>query len=428
MAPSGQDTTRASSRVAANDNDLFKKAAKAASDLRTNKVTAITDTAKDNIAAIIDELIKKAKRTATTNATNTTTAETETAKKTSAEAGTQTDEPTITVNQSDVQAIDKKQDLIINLLQRDKTYAEAISGTRPVATQQRQQTSPMATERINKARKELSQYEISLTTSEAAKDIQERIQSAAHKNIMKALQEAIDEAKLEGNPQLEAVTKLGRGIVRMRVITKDGAKTIREANNINWNTAYAGIQIYKPRYGFVIHGVPVQAINLEPGYENSKEYENTIDEWQKENANRNNVTITCIKALTRRKPRTENIRKKHQSIIVFTDDTEAADRCIGNSFIIESQSLAAEKYAPHLQLKQCYKCHKFGHTAYNCIKKAQCGKCSHDHPTAECTTDDRRCINCGGDHEAWHIKCPERSIAGEKAQDERERQSPFFLQ
>lgn len=422
MVPSGQDTARTSSRIATNDNDLFKRAAKAASDLRAKKLTQL---AKDDIATVIDELIKKAKQTTTATSSNTTTAETETAKKTSAEAATQTEEPVIAVNQSDIQAIDKKQDLIINLLQREKTYAEATVGPRP--TNQHQQTSPMATERANKARKELSQHEISLTTSEAAKGIQELIQSAPHKNIMKALQEAIDEAKLEGNPQLEAVTKLGRGIVRMRAITKDGAKAIREANNINWNSAYAGIQIYKPRYGFVIHGVPVYAINLETGYENSKEYENTIDEWQKENANRNNVTITGIKALTRRKPRTENIRKKHQSIIVFTDDAEAADRCIANNFIIESQSLVAEKYAPHLQLKQCYKCHGFGHTAYNCIKKAQCGKCSHDHPTAECATDERRCINCGGDHEAWHIKCPARSIAGEKAQDERERQSPFFL-
>jgi hypothetical protein len=284
-------------------------------------------------------------------------------------------------------------------------------------------------ERLNKARKERTQYEINLTTSEVERSIQDLIQTLPAKNIKTTLQEAIDNAKLEGNPQLEDITKLGRGIIRIRATTKDGAKAIREATNIDWDlTTYTGIKIYKPRYGIVVHGVPVHLINLEPGCEDTTEYKSTIDEWQTENTNRNSIKIMGIKALTRRKPRTETIRKKHQSIIVFTEDAEAADRCIRQGFIIESQSYEAEKYAPHLQLKQCYKCHGYGHTAYNCAKKAQCGKCSHDHPTAECATNERKCINCGGDHEAWHIRCPVRSIAGDKAQDEREKQSPFFCE
>jgi hypothetical protein len=275
-------------------------------------------------------------------------------------------------------------------------------------------------ERLNKARKDLSQHEISLTTIDVDTTTQKLIETTPHKDIAKNLQEVIDNANLEGKPQLEAINKLKRGIIRMRAATKEGAKTIKEAN-----IAYAGIKVYKPRYGIVIHGVDIWSINLEPGYEDQVEYKDTVNEWQKENAKRNNITIVNIKPLTR-KPRSEHIRKKHQSIIVFTEDAEAADRCILSGFLIDSQSFAAEKYAPHLQLKQCYKCHGFGHTAYNCVKNERCGKCSHDHPTAQCTSDERKCVNCGGSHEAWHIKCPTKSQAGDMAQDERERQSSLF--
>ena len=210
----------------------------------------------------------------------------------------------------------------------------------------------------------------------------------------------------------------------MRAITKEQAKAIREAN-INWNGAYPGISIYRPKYGVVIHGVPARAINFNPGYEETDEYKSTIIEWQAENENRNNVNIASIKPL-RQKAGTE--RKKHQSIIIFIDNAEAADRCILNNFLIESQSFRAEKYAPHLWVTQCYKCQNFGHIVKNCDKEEQCGKCSGPHPTAECTSNEHKCANCHGTHTAWHLECPARNIAGERVQASREEQSPLFCE
>ena len=302
-------------------------------------------------------------------------------------------------------------------------YVQALAASRP-ANQQQQQQTPAAAELLSKARKELSQQEINLTTADAAKGIQEMIQSIPHRTIIKALQETIDNANLEGKPQLEDVTKLRRGTIRMRATTREGAKAIKEAN-IDWNKAYAGLKVYKPKYGIVIHGVPVWELNLDPGYEETDEYKDTIDEWQGENANRNNITIANIKPLSR-KPRTDHIRKKHQSIIVFTEDAEAADRYIARGFLIDSQSFQAEKYAPHLRITQCYKCQEFRHTASKCNKKVRCGRCSPNHLTTECTSDECKCANCGGHHEAWPLKCPTRRNAGEQAQEEREKESAFF--
>jgi hypothetical protein len=424
MATSGQAATRTSSRNtnATNDKDLINRAEAILAKSMQNK-TSISGKSKNDLEAILDELITRLKRPSPTTTTTVTAASTEPAtqtKKTGIDQATQTDEPTIVVCQSDINAINKKQDLIIKLL--DKTYAQAAAGPQPI-TQQRQQT-PAITERVIKAKKDLAQHDISLTTLEAARTVQETIQDLPPKNIMAALQEAINDANLEGKPQLEGVNKLRRGVIRMRAVTKEGAKAIREAN-INWDKAYEGIKAYKPKYGIVIHGVPSYSIDLEPGHTDQNDVQDIINKWQDDNANRNNVTIVGVKPLSR-KPRSEYARTKHQSIIVFCDDAEAADRCIINGFLIDSQSLKAEKYAPHLQLKQCYKCHEFGHTAYNCAKNDQCGKCADNHPTSHCTSDTLKCANCGGPHEAWHFKCPTRCVAGNIAQDERERQSPFF--
>jgi hypothetical protein len=419
-AASGQAAPRTSGRTTrtTNDNnDLFTRAEAASKQLSLQG--NVSGGRKVEIGTIIDELIKKAKETATTaNANNSGTP-----KKASAEATTQTDEPTISVSQSDIKAIDKKQDVIINLLQKDKSYAQAAGAPRPPRPPVQQ--PPATTERLNKARKDRSQTEITLTTSDAPKETQDSIRLTPHKDITKRFQDIIDNLNLEGKPQLENVTKLGRGVLRIRVANKEGAKLIKEAP-INWEDAYTGMKIYKPRYGIVIHGVPTRAINLEPGYDETIEYKETIEEWQKENANRNNVTIAGIKPL-RRATSTEHPRlRRHQSIIVFTEDAEAADRCIVNHFLIDRQSFEREKYAPHLRVIQCRKCHGFGHMAAKCDKNEQCGKCSHNHATAECTSNERKCINCKANHEAWHFECPARATAGEKAQDEREKESPFF--
>ena len=270
-----------------------------------------------------------------------------------------------------------------------------------------------------------AQYEITLTISDAPKTMQEMIKSATHRDITKCLQEIIDKANLEGRPQLENVTRLSRGKIRMRAAMKEGAKIIKEAN-IEWEQAYPGIKVYNPRYGIVIHGVPTDEINLDPGYTETPEYKEAIDEWQQENANRNNITIMSIKPLRRKGM--EHTRKKHQSIIVFTEDPEAADRCIDNRFLINNHSFRVEKYAPHLQITQCYKCQGYRHTANSCMNKEQSGKCAHDHRTTESTSNERNCVNCGGNHEAWHVECPTRLMEGKRLKEAREMGSPFYTE
>jgi hypothetical protein len=111
----------------------------------------------------------------------------------------------------------------------------------------------------------------------------------------------------------------------MRTETKEGAKTIKGAS-INWDEAYPGMRVYKPKYGVVVHSVPTHSINLDTSV-----CSETKDEWRKQNAN-SKITITNIK--TMRKARQRHRPTAHRSIVVFTEDGKAADHCIQHGFFI----------------------------------------------------------------------------------------------
>ena len=116
---------RTSSHNANTSNeDLIKRAKKASNDLYQQSVTSLPH--KKEIVVIIDELLEQLEMKQQPSTTTTTEAAT-TTKKATAEAATQTDKPHVKVNETTIKAIDKKHDLIINLLQKDKTYPQAVT-------------------------------------------------------------------------------------------------------------------------------------------------------------------------------------------------------------------------------------------------------------------------------------------------------------
>ena len=395
-APLPATTTRTSPRNTNEgiNDDLIKKAKKASADLRNKG--SLQQKAKDDIATIIDELIEKAKQQPT---------------KATAETATQNNEPTITVSEKDFQATDKKLDLIINILTKEppKRWAQ-IAAAQPTI-------KPAAKQHPNKERKDRPQFEITLSAFNAPETTQELISSTSHKDITTRLQKTIDKATLLEKPQLKGVTKLGRDMIRLQTETKEGAKAIKEAD-IAWSDAFPGMQVYKPKYGVVIHGVPTDAISFD-----RTDLTEIKDDLQSQNTS-NEINITHITPL--RKARKRHKPTAHQSIVLFTEEAEAADRCIEHGFLIEKQILKTEKYAPHLHITQCYKCHRYGHRAAKCRQKEQCGKCADEHSTTDCTSEKLKCINCKGNYEAWHIECPARSQEGARLTQLRMDTSPFF--
>ena len=320
--------------------------------------------------------------------------------------------------EKDDKAIDKKLDFVINLLTKEgpRSWAQ-VAATPPLMDAKRSTIATEKKQQMEKARKERSQYEVTLTISDAPDTTNEILASTPHKDITERLQRIVDEAALPEKPKLQGVNKLGREMIRVQVRTTEGAKAMKSAN-IDWNEAYPGMKLYNPKYGIVIHGVPTHAIDL------NTDYSETKNEWERQNAN-NEIKITSITPL--RKGRERHKPTAHRSIVVFTQDATAADRCIKFGFFIDSQKLKAERYAPHLHINQCYKCHSYGHRSTTCKKKEKCGKCAKDdHPTSQCASDTLRCVNCEGKHEAWHVECPSRSTEGRRLAMLRMETSPFY--
>ena len=172
-----------------------------------------------------------------------------------------------------------------------------------------------------------------------------------------------------------------------------------------------GAKPRKTTFGLVVHGVLKEEVNLS---------DTTTAELQQENKNINITKVTPL----RRKPNTE---AKHHSIIVFTEDSAAADRCIKEGLYINYRRYQPERYTPQLQVMQCFKCGEYGHRAAQCKQKQRCGKCSEEHNTGECTSEEIKCALCGGNHEVWHFKCPARIAESQRLAEVRNNTSDYYL-
>jgi hypothetical protein len=145
----------------------------------------------------------------------------------------------------------------------------------------------------------------------------------------------------------------------------------------------------------------------------------------KELEENNNMPIVDITLLRRRQGTTD---KPTQSITLITHDANAADYCIKRGYFINCSKYRTERYAPHLQITQCYKCHEYGHRAANCKNTQRCGKCSEDeHTTEDCDPSTKlKCIHCKKEHAAWHHDCPTRQAESQRLNEIKRSLPPFF--
>ena len=154
------------------------------------------------------------------------------------------------------------------------------------------------------------------------------------------------------------INKLPICTIRLQFKTIEHAESARKAT-INWDTAYQGVKAHKPIYGIVVHGVRSDAINLDI------DHSDIFKEWEEENSDRG-IKITKVATLRRianHKP------TSHRSLKIYTEDKDAANKCIQRGFVIGSLKYKAERYAPQWHMNQCYKCHRFGQRAAVCKRK-----------------------------------------------------------
>ena len=143
------------------------------------------------------------------------------------------------------------------------------------------------------------------------------------------------------------------------------------------------------KYDIIIHEIFIKAIN----FMNDKQI--IIAELQEANQSQN-IPIVDVTPL-RRKAR--DITTTHQSIIIFTSDPQAANRCIlGEALYIDSIRYHVERYTPQLRIIQCFKCYKYGHRANQCKHEYTCEKCASNHDINECMNEEIKCNN----YEKYH--------------------------
>ena len=296
-----------------------------------------------------------------------------------------------------------------------KSYAQVTAAT-PVPSPKAQKQMQTRQQRT-KILQERAKYEVSLTAAAAPESTRNSLTTMTPKDITERLQRTIDtNIHHEDKPTVFGISKskTAPDKIRLRCKTEEQAKQLRQ---INWETAFEGLSVRKPKYGIVIHAVPKDEFNTLIDTTN----EATVERIERENS----TPIVNIAPLRRK----DNENSANASIVAFTTDPYAADRCIRHGFYLNYTHYPAEKYTPDLQITQCYNCGEHGHRAAECHKdKQRCGKCAeHSHPTKECKSDSKpKCGNCEGEHEVWYHKCPVRIAESRRLHTLRGKTSPYF--
>jgi len=271
------------------------------------------------------------------------------------------------------------------------------------------QAATVATTKCSLASRERARCDVTLiaTTDNTKKNLA----TSTYRVITKKIQTAIDDnVQHDDKPLLLGVRKPTKdGTIRIRCRTEEEANTLRE---MDWDTAIGGLQARKPRYGIVVHKIDEDHYNVLA----QDADEPSIKHVEKVNA----LPIVNISPLLR--------KQNNDSIIIFTTDPHAADRCIKQGIYINYRLHNAQKYTPELQITQCYNCGKYDHRAAQCLNKHHCGKCGKDnHGTRDCTYSGKpKCSNCHGNHENWHHKCPIRIAERQRLKGLCAQSSPYF--
>src|SRR5271167_239277 len=111
-----------------------------------------------------------------------------------------------------------------------------------------------------KLRKERAKNEVILTATAAPQETKKSLSSMPPKDITEHLQQAIDAAiPRDDKPKLYGISRMAHDHIRFRCDTEQHAELLK---TINWETAFEGLSIHKPKYGIVIHGVPKDEFNI----------------------------------------------------------------------------------------------------------------------------------------------------------------------
>jgi len=116
-------------------------------------------------------------------------------------------------------------------------------------------------------------------------------------------------------------------VVRIRCQNERDATKLRE---LNWKEILGGVTVMRREYGIVIHGVP-------------KRFMENIEEFMENFEEANEIKVKRVTLLTKN---TRNPDAPTQSIVIFTESLEGANKCLDDTVIIERRLFQVERYKP----------------------------------------------------------------------------------
>ena len=217
-----------------------------------------------------------------------------------------------------------------------KTYAQIAAAATPTTTMP--QKTPPRQHQLTQVRKERAPYEVTLSARGANSATKDKLAKDSHKVITENLQRAIDMADLPIKPAIKSVNKMSKNTLRLYFKTPNDANLIRNTT-IDWNIAYGGLGMHRPKYGIIVHGVPMEAINL------SSDYTTTIQDWEEQNKG---LKISNVAPLKRHPKHTP---AANHSLIIFTHDRDAANKSLSQGdFSLTTAVIANSKSTPHISI------------------------------------------------------------------------------
>jgi hypothetical protein len=278
------------------------------------------------------------------------------------------------------------------LSDKPKTWAQRVASTPTTTTTKEDQIKQDRDrkERLEQIRNDKAKKEVIISFQTADENTQKLIETGNPEVIKGKFQEVIDSA-ITPKFQIKEISKTAKYVVKIVCNTEDEATHLRK---FPWEKMVAGTKQLKPTYGIVVHGAPKQDIDL------NKQQE-VIDIINFHNQVNPSRIIPLIKT-------PKNPDAPTQSIVIFFENPEQANKCIEDGVRLNYRRFPAERYIPKSQITQCFKCQGYGHKSIVCTREEKCGKCGQSHNTKACTSEVQKCVHCEGAHPAWHPECPRR--------------------
>jgi hypothetical protein len=230
------------------------------------------------------------------------------------------------------------------------------------------------------------------------------IRAMSPRSLKAHVDRAIEQSSNEHIEKIKVVSsnQLKSGDLSIKTATSADMEALRQFAE-DWEHRIAnGAAVRIPTYGVLAHGIRTSSMDME-------RFEELRDGLLQDNKPFiPNAEIKYIGWLTR-----SSATKSASSVIVEFAKAEDANRIIDEGLIWQGEVFQCELYDRQCRLRQCFRCHKYGHIGTQCKATTTCGYCAKEHATRECPvkndrTEPRKCAACQGEHEAWNGQCPTR--------------------